>query len=215
MDEAAAKLRIEIDSLPVELDELQRKIMQLEIEREAIRRENDKDKETSSRRDRRTVGKRDDLQGQVAERESRLIEGIQKEKENIEHYKLEAEQAERSGDYGKVAELRYGKIQEAEAEARRTEKQVQEMQGDAMLKEEVDSRRYCRSSGQMDRYPGKKMLQSDREKLLHLEEELGKRVAGQEEAIGAFPMPCAEAVPAAGPETPDRLFHLPRHHRCG
>ncbi|MDX5420907.1 MAG: AAA family ATPase, partial [Hymenobacteraceae bacterium] len=187
MDEAAAKLRIEIDSLPVELDELQRRIMQLEIEREAIRRENDKDKEAALSKEIADLsGKRDDLKAKW-QNEKQIIEGIQKEKENIENYKLEAEQAERSGDYGRVAELRYGKIQEAEAHLKQLQEQVREMQGEnPMLKEEVNSEDIAEVVAKWTGIPVSKMLQSDREKLLHLEEELGKRVAGQREAIEAI-----------------------------
>jgi len=187
MDEAAAKLRIEIDSLPVELDELQRRIMQLEIEREAIRRENDKDKEAALSKEIADLsGKRDDLKAKW-QNEKQIIEGIQKEKENIENYKLEAEQAERAGDYGRVAELRYGKIQEAEAHLRQLQEQVREMQGEnPMLKEEVNAEDIAEVVAKWTGIPVSKMLQSDREKLLHLEEELGRRVAGQEEAIQAI-----------------------------
>jgi len=187
MDEAAAKLRIEIDSLPVELDEIQRKIMQLEIEREAIRRENDKDKETTLSKEIADLSeKRDDLKAKW-QNEKQVITGIQTEKENIERYKLEAEQAERSGDYGRVAELRYGKIQESERKLKDLQIQVEELQnGDAMLKEEVTSEDIAEVVAKWTGIPVSKMLQSDREKLLHLEEELGKRVAGQEEAIGAI-----------------------------
>ncbi|GEO06547.1 chaperone protein ClpB [Adhaeribacter aerolatus] len=187
MDEAAAKLRIEIDSLPVELDEVQRKIMQLEIEREAIRRENDKDKETVlSKEIAELSGKRDDLKAKW-QNEKQVITNIQTEKENIERYKLEAEQAERAGDYGRVAELRYGKIQESEQKLKDLQKQVEELHaGDAMLKEEVTAEDIAEVVAKWTGIPVSKMLQSDREKLLHLEEELGKRVAGQEEAIAAI-----------------------------
>jgi ATP-dependent Clp protease ATP-binding subunit ClpB len=187
MDEAAAKLRIEIDSLPVELDEVQRKIMQLEIEREAIRRENDKDKETILTKEIADLsGKRDNLRAKW-QNEKQVIEGIQKEKENIEQYKLEAEQAERMGDYGRVAELRYGKIQESEQKLMQLQDQVKELQdGDAMLKEEVTSEDIAEVVAKWTGIPVSKMLQSDREKLLNLEAELGRRVAGQEEAISAI-----------------------------
>jgi ATP-dependent Clp protease ATP-binding subunit ClpB len=187
MDEAAAKLRIEIDSLPVELDELNRRIMQLEIEREAIRRENDKDKEAALSREIADLStKRDDLKAKW-ENEKGVIGEIQKEKENIEHYKLEAEQAERAGDYGRVAELRYGKIQEAEKHLAELQKAVEEKQGEnPMLKEEVTSEDIASVVAKWTGIPVSKMLQSDREKLLNLEAELGKRVAGQEEAIAAI-----------------------------
>ena len=187
MDEAAAKLRIEIDSLPVELDELNRRIMQLEIEREAIRRENDKDKEANLSREIADLSsRRDDLKAKW-ENEKGIIGEIQKEKENIEQFKLEAEQAERAGDYGRVAELRYGKIQEAEQRLKQLQQEVSEKQDEnPMLKEEVTSEDIAEVVAKWTGIPVSKMLQSDREKLLHLEEELGKRVAGQEEAISAI-----------------------------
>jgi ATP-dependent Clp protease ATP-binding subunit ClpB len=187
MDEAAAKLRIEIDSLPVELDEVQRRIMQLEIEREAIRRENDKDKETVlSKEIAELSGVRDNLKAKW-QNEKQVITNITTEKENIERYKLEAEQAERAGDYGRVAELRYGKIQESEQKLAELQKQVEELHnGDSMLKEEVTAEDIAEVVAKWTGVPVSKMLQSDREKLLHLEEELGKRVAGQEEAIAAI-----------------------------
>ncbi|RDC62885.1 ATP-dependent chaperone ClpB [Adhaeribacter pallidiroseus] len=187
MDEAAAKLRIEIDSLPVELDELQRRIMQLEIEREAIRRENDKDKESVLSREIADLsGKRDDLKAKW-QNEKQVIEGIQKQKELIEQFKLEADQAERQGDYGRVAELRYGKITEAEQKLKELQQQVEANQdGNPMLKEEVTSEDIAEVVAKWTGIPVSKMLQSDREKLLNLEEELGKRVAGQEEAIAAI-----------------------------
>ncbi|WP_181307565.1 ATP-dependent chaperone ClpB [Rufibacter sp. XAAS-G3-1] len=187
IDEAASKLRIEIDSLPVELDEVQRKIMQLEIEREAIRRENDKEKENLLSKEIADLSEvRDTLRAQW-QSEKQVIEGIQKQKEAIEQYRLEAEQAERAGDYGRVAELRYGKIQEAEAKLKELQQQVQEQQdGDHMLQEEVTSEDIAEVVAKWTGVPVNKMLQSDREKLLHLEEELGRRVAGQEEAIAAI-----------------------------
>jgi ATP-dependent Clp protease ATP-binding subunit ClpB len=182
MDEAAAKLRIEIDSLPEELDEVNRKIMQLEIEREAIRRENDREKEAIlSKEIAELTEERDSLKAKW-ESEKSVIEGIQKEKENIERYKLEAEQAERSGDYGKVAELRYGRIQEAEKNLEEWQKQVRQSDN-ALLKEEVSAEDIAEVVAKWTGIPVTKMLQSEREKLLHLEAELGKRIAGQAEAI--------------------------------
>ncbi|MDO1447286.1 ATP-dependent chaperone ClpB [Rhodocytophaga aerolata] len=182
MDESAAKLRIEIDSLPEELDEIQRRIMQLEIEREAIRRENDRDKETVlSKEIADLTEQRNNLKAKW-ENEKQVIEGIQKEKENIDRYKVEAEQAERAGDYGKVAELRYGRIREAEQHLQELQKQVKEMDN-PMLKEEVTAEDIAEVVAKWTGIPVSRMLQSEREKLLHLEEELGKRVAGQEEAI--------------------------------
>lgn len=188
MDEAASKLRIEIDSLPEELDEVQRKIMQLEIEREAIKRENDTEKENSlSKEIAELTEKRNSLKAKW-QSEKAVIHAIQEEKENIEKYKLEADQAERQGDYGKVAELRYGKIKESEAKLVELQAQITEMRehGSPLLKEEVTSEDIAEVVAKWTGVPVSKMLQSDREKLLKLEEELGKRVAGQEEAIEAI-----------------------------
>lgn len=184
MDEAASKLRIEIDSLPEELDELQRRIMQLEIEREAIRREKNKNREKSLSKEISELSeKRDGLKAKW-ENEKAVITGIQTEKENIEKYKTEAEKAEREGDFGKVAEFRYGKIQESEKKLEEFKAQLAEMQGESsLLKEEVDSEDIAEVVAKWTGIPVQKMLQSDREKLLHLEDELGKRVAGQQEAI--------------------------------
>jgi ATP-dependent Clp protease ATP-binding subunit ClpB len=186
MDEAASKLRIEIDSLPEELDEVQRKIMQLEIEREAIKRENDAEKvEALSREIAELSSKRNELKAKW-QSEKNIIEGIQKEKENIERFKTEAEQAERAGDYGKVAELRYGRIREAEAKLEELKKQLGQTQNNgSMLKEEVTAEDIAEVVAKWTGIPVSRMLQSEREKLLHLELELGKRVAGQEEAIQA------------------------------
>ena len=186
MDEAASKLRIEIDSLPEELDELNRRIMQLEIEREAIRREKDKPKEIElSKEIADLTGKRNELKAKW-ENEKSVIQGLREEKENIEQYKLEAEQAERSGDFGKVAEIRYGKIVEAEKNLEKFRKQLIEMQGEkSLLKEEVDAEDIAEVVAKWTGVPVSKMLQSDREKLLQLEAELGKRIAGQKEAITA------------------------------
>ena len=188
MDEAASKLRIEIDSLPEELDEVQRKIMQLEIEREAIKRENDAEKENSlSKEIAELTEKRNSLKAKW-QSEKNVIHAIQDEKENIEKYKLEADQAERQGDYGKVAELRYGKIKESEAKLVELQAQITEMRehGSPLLKEEVTSEDIAEIVAKWTGVPVSKMLQSDREKLLNLEAELGKRVAGQEEAIEAI-----------------------------
>jgi ATP-dependent Clp protease ATP-binding subunit ClpB len=188
MDEAASKLRIEIDSLPEELDEVQRKIMQLEIEREAIRRENDKEKEASLSREIAELSEERDHLRAKWQNEKQVIEGIQKEKENIEKFRLEAEQAERAGDYGKVAEIRYGRIRESEQKLQDLQKQVEALNKDgrSMLKEEVTSEDIAEVVAKWTGVPVSRMLQSEREKLLHLEKELGKRVAGQEEAITAI-----------------------------
>jgi ATP-dependent Clp protease ATP-binding subunit ClpB len=187
MDEAASKLSIEIDSLQEELDEVQRRIMQLEIEREAIKRENDRDKEIYlSREIAELTEKKNELKAKW-QNEKNIIVGIQKEKENIEKLKVEAEQAERAGDYGKVAEIRYGKIQEAEKKLEDFKNQMKEIQANnSMLKEEVTSEDIAEIVAKWTGIPVSKMLQSEREKLLHLEEELGRRVAGQSEAIAAI-----------------------------
>ncbi|WP_436514516.1 ATP-dependent chaperone ClpB [Ekhidna sp. To15] len=186
MDEAASKLRIEIDSLPEELDELNRKIMQLEIEREAIRREKNKDKEKQLNKELADLeADRKELKAKW-DNEKSVIQGLREEKENIEKYKTEAEQAERSGEYEKVAEIRYGKIVEAEKNLANYQKQLVEMQGEkSLLKEEVDPEDIAEVVAKWTGIPVSKMLQSDREKLIHLEEELGRRVAGQAEAIQA------------------------------
>lgn len=187
MDEAASKLRLEIDSLPEELDTVQRKIMQLEIAREAMKRENDKEKEEALTREIAELSEERNSLKAKWENEKNLITNIQREKENIENYKLEAEQAERSGDYGRVAEIRYGRIGESQMKLAELQKQVSELQdGNAMLKEEVTSEDIAEVVAKWTGIPVSKMLQSDREKLLHLEEELGKRIAGQEEAIRAI-----------------------------
>lgn len=187
MDEAASKLRIEIDSLPEELDELQRKIMQLEIEREAIRREKDKTKEGALSKTISELSEERNILKAKWENEKAVIQGIQQGKETIEKYKLEAEQAERAGDYGLVAEIRYGKITEVEAKLVEYQDELKNMQGgDSLLKEEVDSEDIAEVVAKWTGIPVSKMLQSDREKLLNLEEELAKRIAGQEEAISAI-----------------------------
>lgn len=186
MDEAAAKLRMEVDSVPEELDEIMRKIKQLEIEREAIRRENDTQKEELLTR------QIEDLRAEESEykakwqSEKEIINKIQQDKIDIENAKFEAERAEREGDYGKVAELRYGTIKEKETEIEELQKQLHERQGGrAMIKEEVDAEDIADVVSRWTGIPVSKMLQSEREKLLHLEEELHKRVVGQEEAISA------------------------------
>ena len=187
MDEAAAKLRLEMDSLPEELDELNRKIMQLEIEREAIRREKDKEKESVLSKEIAELNEvRNSLKAKW-ESEKEIVHGIQREKENIDKLKFEAEQAEKAGDYGKVAEIRYGKITEAERRLNEFQAKINQMQGEkSLLKEEVDSEDIAEVVAKWTGIPVSKMLQSDREKLLHLEDALAKRVAGQEEAISAL-----------------------------
>ncbi len=191
MDEAAAKLRIELNSMPVELDEIQRRIMQLEIEREAIRREDNRDREAILSKELAELNdKRDSLRARW-EGEKAVLTGIQTQKEAIEQFKLEAEQAERQGDYARVAELRYGKIQEAEAKLKTLQEEAAANHesasgGGAMLQEVVTSESIAEVVAKWTGIPVSKMLQSDREKLLNLEAELGKRVAGQAEAIAAI-----------------------------
>jgi ATP-dependent Clp protease ATP-binding subunit ClpB len=187
MDEAAAKLRMEIDSLPQELDEMNRRIMQLEIEREAIRREKNKDKEVVLSKEIAELSEKRDSVKAKWESEKAVIMGIQREKEAIEKLKIEAEQAERAGDFGKVAEIRYGKIVEAEKKLDSFKSQLAQMQaGSPLLKEEVDQEDIAAVVSKWTGIPMNKMIQSEREKLLHLEDELGKRVAGQKEAITAL-----------------------------
>lgn len=187
IDEAASKLRLEIDSVPEELDEIQRKIMQLEIEREAIKREGDTKKLTELGE---TLANMNDERNRLKSKwqsEKEVVDGIQKTKEQIENLKLEAEQAERQGDYGKVAEIRYGLIKEAERNLDELQKKMDEIQGGtAMIKEEVTSEDIAEVVSRWTGIPVNRMLQSEREKLLHLEEELHKRVVGQEEAIAAL-----------------------------
>ena len=186
MDEAAAKLRMEVDSVPYELDEIQRRIKQLEIEREAIRRENDTLKEETLSRQIENLKSEESEYKAKWQAEKEIINKIQQDKIDIENAKFEAEKAEREGDYGKVAELRYGKIKEKEKEIQMLQEQLHNQQGgSAMIKEEVDSEDIADVVSRWTGIPVTKMLQSEREKLLHLEEELHKRVIGQEEAITA------------------------------
>ncbi|GIL22673.1 MAG: chaperone protein ClpB [Bacteroidota bacterium] len=187
MDEAASKLRLEMDSLPEELDELNRKIMQLEIEREAIRREKDKDKEVILTKEIAELSEQRNTLKAQWENEKGIVSNLRQEKENLEKLKQEAEQAEKAGDYGRVAEIRYGKITEAEKRLKEMQTQMKAMQGEhSLLKEEVDSDDIAEVVARWTGIPVSKMLQSEREKLLTLEEELSKRVAGQEEAIRAL-----------------------------
>ena len=186
MDEAASKLRLEMDSVPEVVDELNRKIMQLEIEREAIKRENDVKKVKELSEDIANIsGERDSLRA-LWQSEKDLVDSINNQSELIENYKLEADQAERAGDYGKVAELRYGKIKEAQDKSEELRKQLGETQSyNRMLKEEVTSEDIAGVVSRWTGIPVTKMIQSEREKLLQMEEELHKRVAGQHEAIEA------------------------------
>jgi len=186
MDEAASKLRLEIDSVPEALDELNRRIMQLEIEREAIRRENDKEKENVLNK---TLADLEEERGAFKARwqaEKTVIDQIRAKKEAVETFKQEADQAERQGDYGRVAELRYGRIREAEDALLQLQTQVQQMQLEgSLMKEEITSEDIAEIVARWTGIPLSRMLQSEREKLLYLEDELGKRVAGQHEAIAA------------------------------
>lgn len=188
VDEAASKLRLEINSMPAELDEVERKIRQLEIEREAIKRENDEKKLAELNEQIANLSdERNRLKAQW-QSEKEVVESIQKAKAKIEDLKFEAEQAERSGDYGKVAEIRYGKIKEIETELESYKAKMQEMQssGNQMIKEEVDAEDIAGVVARWTGIPVSRMLQSEREKLLYLEDELHKRVVGQEEAIAAI-----------------------------
>jgi len=187
MDEAASKLRLEMDSVPEAVDEIERKIMQLEIEREAIKREKDKAKvEELSREIANLASERDSLRA-AWQGEKSLVDNLNLHVQQIEDFKLEAEQAERAGDYGKVAEIRYGRIKQAQDELEKLKKELEEKQGsERMLKEEVTAEDIADVVARWTGIPVSKMVKSEREKLLHLEEELHKRVAGQSEAIEAI-----------------------------
>jgi ATP-dependent Clp protease ATP-binding subunit ClpB len=186
IDEAASKLRMEINSLPEELDELERKIRQLEIEREAIKRENDQKKLSSLSEEIANLEQDRSSLRSKWQSEKDVLDQIQKNKQLIDEYKFEAEQAERSGDFGKVAELRYGKIKNSETEIEKLRAQLLDTQsGKAMIKEEVDAEDIAGVVSRWTGIPVSSMLQSEREKLLNLETELHKRVVGQEEAIEA------------------------------
>ena len=185
IDESAAKLRLEMNSMPEELDTLERQIRQLEIEREAIKRENDeaKLKELSTELANLAV-ERDTLKAKW-EAEKELVEKVQEAKTNVEQLKLEAERAEREGDYGKVAEIRYGKIKEQEKSIEELMVQLQQETEKRLLKEEVDAEDIAESVAKATGIPVSRMLQSDRDRLLQLEDQLHQRVVGQEEAIVA------------------------------
>ena len=185
IDESAAKLRLEMNSMPEELDELERKIRQLEIEREAIKRESDtvKLKELNTEISNLSV-QRDTFKAKW-QQEKEIVEKVQTAKSEIENLKLAAEKAEREGDYGKVAEIRYGKIQQQEKIVQEFTKQLSESTDKRLLKEEVDAEDIAQNVARATGIPVMKMMQSERDKLLQLEEELHKRVVGQEEAIEA------------------------------
>lgn len=185
MDEAASKMRMEINSKPEELDVLDRKIMQLEIEIEAIKREKDETKLKSLRSDLANLKEQRNEIFAKWKSEKEVVDNIQNTKSDIENFKLEAEKAEREGDYGKVAELRYGKIKEAQEQLENLQKQLQEQSENSLIKEEVTYDDIAEVVAKWTGIPVTKMLQSEREKLLKLEDELHKRVVGQEEAIEA------------------------------
>jgi ATP-dependent Clp protease ATP-binding subunit ClpB len=185
IDESAAKLRLEMNSMPEELDELERKIRQLEIEREAIKRENDEEKLKELSQDMSLLAvQRDTLKAKWSQ-EKEIVEKIQAAKASIEALKTEAERAERDGDFGKVAEIRYGKIKEQEKIIAEATEQLGAISERRLLKEEVDAEDIAEAIAKATGIPVSKMLQSEREKLLNLEDELHKRVVGQEEAITA------------------------------
>ena len=184
MDEAAAKLRMEINSKPEELDVLDRKIMQLEIEIEAIKRENDEEKLRMLNAEVGNLREERNALFTKWQGEKTLVDEIQAAKNNIENYKIEAERAEREGNYGKVAELRYGKITQEEEKLEALQKEIDKHEM-TMIKEEVTREDIAEVIAKWTGVPVTKMMQGEREKLLHLEEELHKRVVGQEEAIAA------------------------------
>ena len=189
VDEAAAKLRLEVDSKPEELDNLNRQIMQLQIEREAIKRENDKDKLAIIEEQLKSLQAQAKGMNERWEREKGYVATIQNEKANIEQMKREAEIAEREGNYGKVAEIRYSRLQQAEANIRAAQEALHNLASNSisglLIKEEVDEDDIAEVVARWTGIPVNKMMQSERDKLLHLEEELHKRVIGQDEAIQA------------------------------
>ena len=186
MDEAAAKLRMERDSVPEELDEISRHLKQLEIEREAIKREKDEPKLQQLNKEIAELKEQETSYKAKWQSEKELVNKIQQNKQEIEQLKFEAEKAEREGDYGKVAEIRYGKLQALENEIKDIQEDLKHKQGDsAMIKEEVTAEDIADVVSRWTGIPVNKMLQSERDKLLHLEQELHLRVVGQDEAIAA------------------------------
>lgn len=203
MDEAAAKLRMERDSVPEELDEITRHLKQLEIEREAIKRENDTDKIQQLDKEIAELKEKEHQFRAKWEAEKGLVNKIQQDKQEIENLKFEADKAEREGDYGKVAEIRYGKLKELQDDIKKIQEQLKSTQGgEAMVREEVTADDIAEVVSRWTGIPVTRMMQSEREKLLHLEEELHKRVVGQDEAIQAV----ADAVrrSRAGLQDPKR-----------
>jgi ATP-dependent Clp protease ATP-binding subunit ClpB len=214
IDESAAKLKLEMNSMPEELDELERRIRQLEIEREAIKRENDEPKlrELGQEISMLTV-ERDTLKAKWME-EKDLVDKINKSKTTIESLKQEAEQAEREGNYGKVAEIRYGKVQQEEAKIDELSNELNEMGSHQkrLLKEEVDAEDIAENVAKATGIPVQRMIQSEREKLLNLEEELHKRVVGQDEAIVTAVSDAirrSRACRTAGSAQTNRFVHIP------
>jgi ATP-dependent Clp protease ATP-binding subunit ClpB len=186
IDESASKLRMEINSKPEALDEIERKIMQLEIEREAIKRENDKKKMAKIKAELANLTEEKNSLSAKWQAEKDVVDGIQKTKEEIENLKFEAEQAERNGDFGKVAEIRYGKVKESEEKLENFKNELTHIQSfSKMIKEEVTTEEIAEIISKWTGIPVSKMIESEREKLLRIEEELHKRVIGQNEAIGA------------------------------
>ena len=203
MDEAAAKLRMERDSLPEELDEIERRLKQLEIEREAIKREKDEAKLAHLNKEIEELREQEKSYKAKWQSEKELVNKIQQNKQEIENLKFEADKAEREGDYGKVAEIRYGKLKALEDEIKHIQEDLKHQQGDsAMIKEEVTAEDIADVVSRWTGIPVSKMMQSEREKLLFLEDELHKRVVGQDEAIQAV----ADAVrrSRAGLQDPKR-----------
>ena len=187
IDEAASRLRLEMNSVPEEIDNLDRRIRQLEIEREAIRRENDEERVAALTKEIEELRSRDAEKRAKWQGQRDLLTKIQRQKDDIERYKVEAQQAERQGDYGRVAELRYGKIVEAQKQIEALQTEFQTAAGnDALIKEEVDAQDVAEVVSRWTGIPVTRMLASEREKLLHMEEELHKRVVGQEQAIAAI-----------------------------
>ena len=204
MDEAAAKLRMERDSQPEELDEITRRLRQLEIEREAIKRENDEPKLQQLNKEIAELSEKEKDFRAKWEGEKEVLSKIQQDKQQMEQLKFEAERAEREGDYGKVAEIRYGKLKQLEDDIKAQQEQLKNRQGaEAMVKEEVTPDDIADVVARWTGIPVTRMLQSEREKLLHLEDELHKRVVGQDEAIQAV----ADAVrrSRAGLQDPKRV----------
>ena len=185
MDEAAAKLRMERDSLPEELDELSRHLKQLEIEREAIKRENDEDKLKELNKKISVLQDEEMRMRSEWVKEKNLVDKIQQDKQEIERLRFEADKAEREGNYGRVAEIRYGKLQELEEDIKRIQTEINKEGASKMVREEVTADDIAEIVSRWTGIPVTKMLQSEREKLLHLEDELHKRVIGQDEAISA------------------------------